>query len=131
MQPYLEEAVVLAQLHGLLPSVVALVQVGRDAAELDQLVLLEALRQRDVVKVVKRLDGRPHPLVVLLVNEEVVQCLVDGFVVVVLHGAQVWLDQGQVVELREEVDRACVVHARGQHQQQVVEQHGLVVQVEL
>ena len=107
----------LAQLHGLLPPVVALVQVGRDATELNQLVPLETLRERDVVEVVERLDGRPHALVVLLVYEQVVESLVDGLVVVVLDGAQVRLDQGQVVELREEVDRACVVHAWGQHQQ--------------
>ena len=94
-------------------------------------MLLESLCQRNVVEVVKCLNGRTHTLVVLLVYEEVVESLVDGLVVVVLHGAQVRLHQWQVVELREEVDGARVVHARRQHQQEIVEQQRLVVKVKL
>lgn len=48
----LVELVLLAQLHTLLPAVVALEEVGGDSPELNQLVLLQALGQRDVVKVV-------------------------------------------------------------------------------
>lgn len=40
----------------------------------------------------------PH-LIVLLCDEEVVQCLVDRFVVVVLYGAKVRFDQGQLFHL--------------------------------
>ena len=47
---------------------------------------LETLRERDVVKVVKRVDGRPQALVVFLLNEQIVQRLVDRLVVVVLLG---------------------------------------------
>ena len=36
-----------------------------------------------------------------------------------------------MVDFSEEVDGSGVVHPGRQHQQQVVEQHGLVVQVEL
>lgn len=39
----LVELVLLAQLHTLLPAVVALEEVGGDSPELDQLVLLQAL----------------------------------------------------------------------------------------
>jgi len=48
-------------------------------------VFLQALCQRDVVKVVEGVDGRAKSLVVFLLNEKIVQRLVDGFVVVVLH----------------------------------------------
>lgn len=46
------ELVLLAQLNALFPAVVALEQVGSDSPEFNQLVLLQALRQGDVVKVV-------------------------------------------------------------------------------
>jgi hypothetical protein len=50
----------------LLPAVVPLVEVGGDSAELDELVLLELLRQRDVVEVVERVDARLQAVVILL-----------------------------------------------------------------
>ncbi len=49
---HLIELVLLAELHTLFPAVVALEEVGSDSPELNQLVLLQALSQRDVVKVV-------------------------------------------------------------------------------
>ena len=98
---HLEEAVVLAQVDRLLPAVVALVEERGDAAELDQLVLLEELRQRDVVEVVERLDRGAHRRVVLLVNQQVVEGLVDRLVVVVLQRATDNDDNGkQLVYLR-------------------------------
>lgn len=48
----LVELVLLAKLHTLFPAVVALEKVGSDSPKLNQLVLLQALRQGDVVKVV-------------------------------------------------------------------------------
>jgi len=48
-------------------------------------VLLKPLGQRDVVKVVEGVDGRAQPLVVFLLDEQVVQRLVDCLVVVVLR----------------------------------------------
>jgi len=48
-------------------------------------MFLQALRQRDVVKVVEGVDGRTQSLIVFFLNEKIVQRLVDGFVVVVLH----------------------------------------------
>ena len=56
---------------------------------------------------------------------------VTYLVVVVLDLSEVWFDERQLVELGEESDGAGVVHAGDQHRQQVVEHHGLVVQVEL
>ena len=130
-EAYLEEPVVFTQLHRLLPPVVTLVQVCRDASELNQLVPLESLCQRDVIEVVERLDGRSHTLVVFLLYQEVVESFVDGLVVVVLHCAQVRLDEGQLVDLGEDTDGPSVVHARGQYHQEIVEKQGLVVEVEL
>lgn len=50
------EPVLLAQLHALGPPATALVEVSGNAPELDQLVLLQPLRQGDVVKVVVGID---------------------------------------------------------------------------
>lgn len=50
--PHLVELVFLAQLHTLLPSVVAFEEVSSDSPELNQLVLLQTLGQRDVVEVI-------------------------------------------------------------------------------
>jgi len=68
-QSNLKESVLLAEVDRLFPAIVALVQVGADASELDQLVFLKTLGQRDVVKVVERVDGRAQTLVVLFLNE--------------------------------------------------------------
>ena len=56
------ELVLLAELHTLLPAIVALEEVGGDSPELNQLVLLEPLGQRDVVKVVVGVYRCPHGL---------------------------------------------------------------------
>lgn len=58
----LVELVLLAELNALFPAVVALEQVGCDPPELDQLMLLQALGQRDVVKVVIGVDGGAQSL---------------------------------------------------------------------
>ena len=82
---HLEKFVSLAELHGLLPAVVALVQVGGDATELNQLVFLQRLGEGDVVKVIKGVDGGAQTLVVFLIDQQVVESIVDGFVVVTLN----------------------------------------------
>lgn len=110
---HLIKLVLLAELYALFPAVVALKQVGSDSPELNQLVLLQALGQWDVVKVIvgiywcsqclagvrrkwKREVGifeitedwtksTVTHLIVLLCDEEVVKCFVDRFVVVVLY----------------------------------------------
>ena len=75
---YLVEMVALAQLGGLLPAVVAAVQVGGNAAELNQLVALQLLGQVDVVEVVVGVDAGTQALVVLLLDENLVESLVDS-----------------------------------------------------
>ena len=127
------------------------IQIGCDPPELDEVMLLELQSKADVVKVVKGVDGRLETVVILFLkskvgemnfpsspyyilshlNEEAVQTLVDSLVVEVLHGAQVRLHELQMVDFSEEVDGPCVIHPGRQHQQQVVEQHGLEVQVKL
>lgn len=49
---HLIELVLFAELHTLFPAVVALEEIGSNPPELNQLMLLQALGQRDVIKVV-------------------------------------------------------------------------------
>ena len=49
---HLIESVFLAELHALLPAVIAFEEIGRDSPELNQLVFFQALGEGDVVKVV-------------------------------------------------------------------------------
>ncbi len=60
-----------------------------------------------------------------------VEGLIDSFVVVGLDGAKVWLDQLEVAIASEEGDTARVIEAGGENKQQVVDEQGLVVEVEL
>lgn len=59
----LVELVLLAELNALFPAVVALEQVGCDPPELNQLVFLQALGQRDVVEIVVGINGSAQRLV--------------------------------------------------------------------
>ena len=104
-----------AQLHRLLPTVVPLVEIRRDAPELDQLVPLQPLSQRDVIEVIERFNTRPHALVILLLDQEIIQRFVDRLVIVVLDRSQVRFDQRKLVDLGEDADGASVVHARRQY----------------
>jgi len=61
-----EQVVLFAQLHALLPTVVALVEVGGDATELYEFVFLHLLCQRDVVEVVEGVDGGLQSVVIFL-----------------------------------------------------------------
>ena len=62
MNEYLVEFVLLAELHTLFPAVVSLEEVGSDPPELNQLVFLQALGKRDVVKVVIGIYRGPQSL---------------------------------------------------------------------
>jgi hypothetical protein len=126
-----EKPVFFTKLDRLLPPIIALVQIGGDSPELDEFVLLQLLRQRNVIEVVKGVDGGPQALVVLLVDEQAVEGLVNGLVVKRLDGAQVGLNQLQVIRPGEIGNGPRVVHARRQHQQYVVQQQGLVLHVKL
>lgn len=57
VQIYLEEFILFTELYRLLPSVVALVQVGSDATEFNQVVFLQGLSKCNVVEVVKGING--------------------------------------------------------------------------
>ena len=89
------------------------------------------LCQRYVIKVIICVDGCPQALVILLINEQVVQGLVNSFVVVLLHRTQVWLDQWNLVDTVKEGDGPRVVKPWREDHQQVVEEQRLEVQVEL
>ena len=66
----------LAKLDALSPPVVALVEVGGDPSELDELVLLQGLGQPDVVEIVEGIDAGLEGVVILLVDQQTVQGLV-------------------------------------------------------
>ena len=60
-----------------------------------------------------------------------VEGLIDSFIVVSLHRAKVWLDQLEVAIASEEGDTARVIETRGENNQQIIDEQGLVVEVEL
>lgn len=59
---HLVELVLLAELDTLFPAVVAFKKIGCDPPEFNQLVLLQALGERDVVEVVVSVDGSAQRL---------------------------------------------------------------------
>lgn len=59
----LVELVLLAELNTLFPAVVSFEKVGGDPPELDQLMFLQTLGQRDVVEVVIGVNGSTQSLV--------------------------------------------------------------------
>eukprot|EP00128_Syssomonas_multiformis_P010915 Colp12_sorted_trinity150504_noHs@234 len=126
----LVHAVLLGELHALRPALVALVDVGGDAAELQQLVLLHLLSQVDLVEVVEVVDGGAQSLVVLLGDVDLIEGLVHHGQVLLLHGLHVLHRQGQRVLLAQQVHHAGVVQVGGQHLQQALELHGVVRVVE-
>ncbi len=74
----LEELVLLAQVHGLLVAVVALVQVCRDATELEEFVPLQGLCELDVVDVAEVVEGVAQAGEVTLLDEEAIEGIVDS-----------------------------------------------------
>ena len=56
-----------------------LVVMGCQSAELEKRVLLKLARQLQVVEVVEAVDRVPQRLVVLLLDQEVIVCVVDRF----------------------------------------------------
>ena len=53
--------------------------MGRESSEFKQLVLLQSLGKVDVVEVVEGVDRVAQSLVILLLDEQIVVCVVDGF----------------------------------------------------
>ena len=85
MHTHLVKLVPLTELYRLLPAVVTLVKISCYAAELDQLVFLKPLGQRDVVKVIKSVDRCTKTVVVFFFNKQIIQSFVYSFVVVTLN----------------------------------------------
>mmetsp|Transcript_73476 Transcript_73476/g.202808 ORF Transcript_73476/g.202808 Transcript_73476/m.202808 type:complete len:272 (-) Transcript_73476:1729-2544(-) len=67
----------------------------------------------------------------LALNVYLVDCLVHHCDVVRLHVLQVWQDEREVPSLPDLLHHTCVVHLGRQCVEQRVQQHGLLVQVEL
>eukprot|EP00123_Amoebidium_parasiticum_P016952 comp23654_c0_seq1/m.40409 comp23654_c0_seq1/g.40409 ORF comp23654_c0_seq1/g.40409 comp23654_c0_seq1/m.40409 type:complete len:589 (+) comp23654_c0_seq1:220-1986(+) len=127
----LVEAVLLAQADGLGPPAVLLIHVGGNPSELNQLVLLKLLGQGNGVKVVEGVDGVAQAGKVVLVHKQLVEVLVDGLDVLLLHQLHVWADEGQVAQLLEHHHRAHVVDLVDHRRQKLVQQQGGNVEVEL
>mmetsp|Transcript_20370 Transcript_20370/g.72036 ORF Transcript_20370/g.72036 Transcript_20370/m.72036 type:complete len:1359 (-) Transcript_20370:1324-5400(-) len=129
----LVDLVRLGEVDGGLPALVLLVQEGGDAAELEQLVLLDLLRQRDLVEVVELLDGAAQLREVLIVDVQLVQRLVDGAQVLRLHALQVLDDERQLVVavVPHLVHHARVVQLGRQHAEQAAQLGRLLLQVEV
>lgn len=128
---YLEKLVLLAESDRLCPAVVAHVEISRDATKLQQLMFLQLLGKSNGVKIIKGVDGFSERFVILFLDENLVEGLVHGLVVVSLDGAEVRLNELEVVEAREEGHCACVVETRCEDHQEVVDEQRLVVEVEL
>jgi hypothetical protein len=108
----LVHTILLAKLDdGLLTAVVALVEVGSNAAEIKELVLLQRLGQGNVVKVVAVVNGALQALKVTFADEQRVEGLVDDLVVGRLNELEVGLDQWESGSLLNELDSASVVEA--------------------
>ena len=89
--------------------------MGGDAAELGEVVALEARGEADLVVVVVGGDAVAQAAKVLLLDQQLVDGLVDGRQVGLLHRQQVLLDQRQVVRLAQDAHHPHVVHTRLQH----------------
>ena len=94
-------------------------------------MFLQLLCEGDVVKVVKGINGGSETLVIFLLNEKSVECLIDGFIVVVLYSSQIWLHHRDVIHLRKHIDSSGVVQAWREYEEQVIEQQRFVVYVKL
>ncbi|PNY29194.1 Uncharacterized protein TCAP_00893 [Tolypocladium capitatum] len=105
--------------------------VGRNLAEEDEVMLLQAASQFDGVVVVVVLDRVSEGLVVLFLDEEVVDGLVDDALVLRLHVEEEGLDERQAVVLLEHLDDAVDVDASRQSSEQVRQQGGVLLDVEL
>lgn len=82
---HLVKLVPFTELYRLLPAVVTLIKVSCYAAELNELMFLKPLGQRDVVEVIKSVDRCPEAIVVFLFNKQIIQSFVYSLVVVTLN----------------------------------------------
>ena len=94
-------------------------------------MFLQLLRQGNGVEIVVAVDGLPQGLVILLFYQHLVQRLVHRLVVVTLYRAKVRLDQIEVPTAGEEGDGTGMVQTRREDDQEVVDEEGLMVKVEL
>src|SRR6266566_5943778 len=87
----LPQLVLLGQGNRLLPPLVLSVDARSNLTEEDQVVLLKPGRKLDRLVIVVVLDRVAQGLVVFLFNEQIVDGVVDGPLVLRLHVEQEWL----------------------------------------
>jgi hypothetical protein len=88
-------------------------------------VLLKPLGQLDGVVLVKRLETAPERDVVFLLDEQVVVGLVDDGNVELLRTDEVWLGQGEVVLVLQDLDHSAVVESSAERGEQVRQERRL------
>ena len=76
------------------------VEVCGYTSELNEFMFFKLLCQGNIVKIVECINGRFETVVVFFGDQQTVECLVDRFVIQVLHRPQVGFHKFQVVHLR-------------------------------
>jgi len=105
--------------------------VGRNPAELDELMLFKALGKLNLVKLLESIDRIAEGEVVLLFDVEAIEGLVDGLDVQVLDGKEVGLDKGKVSIFEEDSHNSAVIDFGGENLKKVVEEGGVSVIVKV
>ena len=127
----LVQLVLLGEGNRLLPPLVVAVDAGRDLAEEDQVVLLQALSKIHGIEVVIVVHGVAQSLVVLLLDQELVDGIVDGPLVLGLDIEQEGLDQRDVVGALEDAHNTVDVDACSEDLEQIGKEKRLLLQVEV
>lgn len=115
----------------LLVSLVLSVQEGGDSSELQQLVFLQSLGKGDLVEVVIFMNGNSQGFVILILNQDFIDGVINRAQIVMLDTLQEWKHQSDVSGLLHHMDDLGVVNLSAQNLQQIVQQHWLLIQVEL
>ena len=127
----LEHLVLLGDLNGLVELLVHSEQVGGNAAELQQLVVLELVGKSHLIEVVVTVDGLAEILVVLLLNVELVEGVVDVGEVSALDALQVVHSEGDAVGSLQLADDASVVQVVLDEGEETRQEHGMLSQDEV
>lgn len=127
----LVQFVLLGEGDGLVPSLVLAVDVGSNLSEENEVVLLQSLSEGDGFVVVKVLDTVAQLLVVLLFDEQVVDGIIYGTLVLRLHIEQEWLDERNIVRLLEHANNAVDVDPWRQCLQKVRDERRLLLEVKV
>lgn len=111
----LVKLVLLGQGDRLLPALVVAVNVSCDLAEEDQIMLLQPLGKCNGIEVVVVIDRVTESLVIFLLDQQVVDSIVYGPLVLSLDIEQERLDQRNVVRSLENPHDTVDVNSSSEH----------------